>query len=206
MKSFYFSPFSPFQQSSAKRPRFKTISIKLFSFSLLFFLYIITLTVRTASKVQTSWLLNCWWLWTMESRPVYITEDFFFGLHSQNMRFCFIMHNGNVLFLVNKYYVSSPIYNLSVSLFVVGLSITIDISSLGFEVFFYGFGFLMLLILDQQYSFLKCMCMLSGNGCFWTFCTLVYCLIPKKVPNELMGLNTTISISVVSNWNPVYLV
>ena len=129
-----------FQQSSAKRPNFKTISIKLFSFSLLFFLYIITLTVRTASKVQTSWLLNCWWLWTMECRPFSSLKNFFFGLNSQNMRFCFIMHNDNVLFLVNKYYVSSPIHNLTVSLFVVGLSITWDISFLGFEVFFMGLG------------------------------------------------------------------
>ena len=44
-------------------------------------------------------------------------------------------------------------------------------------------------LMEQQNSFFECMWMLSGNGCFGTFCTLGYCLIPKKVPNELISPN-----------------
>ena len=44
-------------------------------------------------------------------------------------------------------------------------------------------------LMEQQYSFLECMRRLSGNGCFGTFCTLGYCLIPREVPNELISPN-----------------
>ena len=44
-------------------------------------------------------------------------------------------------------------------------------------------------LMEQEYSFFECMWTLSGNGCFGTFCTLGYCLIPEEVPNELISPN-----------------
>ena len=35
-------------------------------------------------------------------------------------------------------------------------------------------------LMEQGNSFFECMWMLSGNGCFGTFRTLGYCLVPKR--------------------------
>ena len=35
--------------------------------------------------------------------------------------------------------------------------------------------------------FFQCMWRLSGSGFFVFFCTLAYCLVPKKVPNKLIS-------------------
>ena len=57
---------------------------------------------------------------------------------------------------------------------------------------YYSQGYLRLLpnqLMEQQNSFIECMWMLTGNGCFGTFCTLGYCLVQKKVSNELISPN-----------------
>ena len=44
-------------------------------------------------------------------------------------------------------------------------------------------------LMEQQYSFLECMWMLSGNGPLGLFALWGYCLIPEKVPSEVTNPN-----------------